>query len=839
MGAKVKERDPFLPAFGVGGNLGNKEKVPWLEIGNSCRILRLFGACLPYIHSWVGNFPFFSSWRSPMARIRPRSLFASVFFLSGIGLLAASPFQGPRARYKVLAWNDLGMHCMDSDYSVFSILPPFNTVRAQVLDPNGKLVKTPGTLKVTYEAVKDPRGSINPSSQGKTNFWQFSKSLYGGPSTPDKGLKGFDMPGPSNTPQAMTHIPAEKLFHAEGIPLTPYDQGRHKRNYPMFRISVRDANGGVLGSTDTVLPISDEMDCSLCHGSGSLPAAQPKAGWVHDSNFDRDYRLNILRLHDEKQAGKTKFKTALKNAGYSAKGLYDTVVTNHKPILCASCHLSNALPGTGMPGIPALTTALHGKHAKVIDPLTGKSMDSSTNRSSCYRCHPGSETRCLRGAMGGAVASNGQLAMQCQDCHGNMSKVADPNRQGWLQEPSCQNCHTGTATVNNGQIRYTNAFDANGNLRVPADRTFATNNDVPMKGLNLYRFSKGHKGLQCEACHGSTHSVYPSTHGNDNIQNKNFQGHEGTISDCLACHTSTPKTATGGPHGMHPVGSWWVKKHGDYAEHGRYTACAKCHGTNYRGTVLSRAQGNRTFSTKFGVKTFFRGSLIGCYACHNGPKEDKRNPNRPPVAKSGQAKTGMQPVTVTLVASDPDSNPLTYRIVKQAQFGRVAIQGNKATYYPDPGFAGVDSFSWAARDGQIDSNLATIQVTRTAFAGSFGRSYPRDRKSPKLLALNKPTIGRTFQVQLSNPVGKATFHILVGSSEHTSLNTPFGGQLLVEPTYLQVLPVGANGSTLSWAIPNQASLIGTKLSFQSLVADSGTRFGFGFTQGLDVALGGL
>jgi hypothetical protein len=30
-------------------------------------------------------------------------------------------------------FNNLGMHCYDNDYSVFSILPPFNTVNAQVV----------------------------------------------------------------------------------------------------------------------------------------------------------------------------------------------------------------------------------------------------------------------------------------------------------------------------------------------------------------------------------------------------------------------------------------------------------------------------------------------------------------------------------------------------------------------------------------------------------------------------------------------------------------------------------------------------------------------------------
>ena len=35
--------------------------------------------------------------------------------------------------YAVLSANDLGMHCADLDYKIFSILPPFNVVHAQVI----------------------------------------------------------------------------------------------------------------------------------------------------------------------------------------------------------------------------------------------------------------------------------------------------------------------------------------------------------------------------------------------------------------------------------------------------------------------------------------------------------------------------------------------------------------------------------------------------------------------------------------------------------------------------------------------------------------------------------
>ena len=71
------------------------------------------------------------------------------------------------SNWRVIAWNDLGMHCMDSDYSVFSLLPPFNVLHAQAIDANGHLVTDASTASLTYEAVADPTGSINTSSAGK------------------------------------------------------------------------------------------------------------------------------------------------------------------------------------------------------------------------------------------------------------------------------------------------------------------------------------------------------------------------------------------------------------------------------------------------------------------------------------------------------------------------------------------------------------------------------------------------------------------------------------------------------------------------------------------------
>ncbi|MBK9655545.1 MAG: hypothetical protein IPO66_08730 [Rhodanobacteraceae bacterium] len=111
--------------------------------------------------------------------------------LSGANAATTAP------HWTVLGWNDLGMHCMDSDYSVFSILPPFNNVRAQVIDPAGHLVSG-SNVHLSYEAVADPDGSINTTSIGKSNFWSFSQPLFGLQLAPDQGLAGCSMPGPAN-----------------------------------------------------------------------------------------------------------------------------------------------------------------------------------------------------------------------------------------------------------------------------------------------------------------------------------------------------------------------------------------------------------------------------------------------------------------------------------------------------------------------------------------------------------------------------------------------------------------------------------------------------------------
>ena len=277
--------------------------------------------------------------------------------------------------WKIVGWNDLGMHCMDGkDYSVYSILPPYNNVNAQIIS-GGKLVKSATGLKVTYEAVADPTGSINRTSVGQDQLLAVRAGFVWRNLPGDAGLAGSNMPGAGNAPQPLKFDPSTNWFRAEGIPISPYDDAGKKNYYPMMKLSVRNSSGSLLASTNVVLPVSDEIDCSSCHKSGAPTAARPASGWSYLADPERDYKMNVLRIHDDRQAGSPVYTNALQKAGYSPAGLAATVNVNKTPILCARCHLSNALK-IGMAGISPLTTAIHKHHALVTDPSNGLLLDS-------------------------------------------------------------------------------------------------------------------------------------------------------------------------------------------------------------------------------------------------------------------------------------------------------------------------------------------------------------------------------------------------------------------------------------------------------------------------------
>ena len=51
------------------------------------------------------------------------------------GASGPTPDSAPQAdTYKIVGWNDLGMHCMNESFANLAVLPPYNTLWAQVID---------------------------------------------------------------------------------------------------------------------------------------------------------------------------------------------------------------------------------------------------------------------------------------------------------------------------------------------------------------------------------------------------------------------------------------------------------------------------------------------------------------------------------------------------------------------------------------------------------------------------------------------------------------------------------------------------------------------------------
>ena len=299
-----------------------------------------------------------------------------------------------------------------------------------------------------------------------------------------------------------------------------------------------------------------------------------------------------------------------------------TTLVANQPVLCASCHYSPALdlnhtgPTGAQVGPKYLSRAMHQHHGLTI---TGTVPDAShpaivtgTTTSACYNCHPGANTQCLRGAM----ATAGQT---CESCHGDMLAVGGyynmttgTQRQPWADEPKCQSCHTGDAVSHQGTaIINTQAYSSTDPACTPI---VATNTRFAEPANTLYRFSTGHGGMTCEACHGSTHAEWPTSSANDNIAATQIQGHSGVITECTACHGTGLPRGMGGPHGMHNVNdpTFWNGGHeGFLGTNG--ANCKTCHGTDGLGTALSKAKANRTF----GSRTIAAGTPVACNMCHS------------------------------------------------------------------------------------------------------------------------------------------------------------------------------------------------------------------------------
>ena len=414
--------------------------------------------------------------------ILQKVLLAAAFgalLLSGCGLgeNEGKNVSASSASYIVVAWNDLGMHCLNPSYDTAVILPPYNTVWAQVIKRgNPPQVVTSG-LTVTYRILN------NTTSQGKglfSQFWTYAQSLFNASPAVDKGLN-LDTPSISNGLSG-SMVAKGDHFQVNGIPVVPYEDGSTTRNpYQIAEITVSDASGAVVAQTRATVPTSDEINCGKCHAVG---------GTVTQVFSD------ILTKHD---------------------ALHATTLMSQRPVLCASCHGSPALGTTGAGSSGKyLSQAIHGSHA--------------TRGAGCYDCHPGASTQCNRSTKHTAADGN----CTNSSCHGTMANVAatiSAGRVPWASEPKCVTCHSGVAQVDTGTTLYRNAAGHGGvycagchgspHAMVPSNQASDNYQALQYQGKAVVLGD-------CRVCHGTSRGG-----GND------FAGEHGNSrqSACNVCHS--------------------------------------------------------------------------------------------------------------------------------------------------------------------------------------------------------------------------------------------------------------------------------------------------------------
>jgi len=86
--------------------------------------------------------------------------------------------------------------------------------------------------------------------------------------------------------------------------------------------------------------------------------------------------------------------------------------------------------------------------------------------------------------------------------------------------------------------------------------------------------------------------------------------------------------------------------------------------------------------------------------------------NEPPVATAQSVSLPKDTIkAITLQATDPDNDPLTYAIASQPAHGTLSGSAPHVTYTPAAGYTGPDSFTFIANDGIFDSVPATVTIT--------------------------------------------------------------------------------------------------------------------------------
>jgi len=114
------------------------------------------------------------------------------------------------------------------------------------------------------------------------------------------------------------------------------------------------------------------------------------------------------------------------------------------------------------------------------------------------------------------------------------------------------------------------------------------------------------------------------------------------------------------------------------------------------------------------------GSDIFTYKANDGELDSElatvtitvNSTNTAPIAEDISVETDENiAIEIILVGNDADGDELTYAIETQPINGVAINEGGVVQYTPNAGWFGVDTFTYKANDGELDSDIATVSIT--------------------------------------------------------------------------------------------------------------------------------
>ncbi|MDH3308124.1 MAG: Ig-like domain-containing protein, partial [Acidimicrobiia bacterium] len=187
--------------------------------------------------------------------------------------------------------------------------------------------------------------------------------------------------------------------------------------------------------------------------------------------------------------------------------------------------------------------------------------------------------------------------------------------------------------------------------------------------------------------------------------------------------------------------------------------------------------------------------------------------NNPPAAIDQAAATASgTPVVVPVLtgASDPDGDPLTTATAGPAANGSIVIGDGTVTYTPDPGFKGVDTFTFTISDGQggFDTAVVTVTVANAppVAVDDAAATPPAAPVTVTVLANDSDPNGDPLTVtSVTQPAGGATTGVVVLNPDGTITFTPaapFRGNAVF--TYSITDGTDPATATVTIQVPDQA-----------------------------------